>query len=167
MAAGPTFEPLATTTLGSAQASISFTSIPATYTDLRLVWVGSMNNNGEVWMRFNNDSATNYSFTDLVGTGSAAASSRQTSIAQANLAFYYSVGTGKAMATADVFSYAGSTYKTALCSLANDLNGSGSVEVFVNLWRSTAAINRLDVIAYTGNTFSTGTTATLYGIKSA
>ena len=34
-----TYEPIATTTLGSAATNITFSSIPATYTDLRLVLV--------------------------------------------------------------------------------------------------------------------------------
>ena len=62
--------------------------------------------------------------------------------------------------------YAGSTYKTMLTMDSNDLNGSGSVETTVGLWRSTAAINTITLSA-NADTFAAGTTATLYGIKAA
>ncbi len=74
-----TYEPIATTTLGSAAATITFSTIPATYTDLRVVWVGTVTVADSAGMRFNSDSGTNYSRTVLQGDGSAASSNRSTS----------------------------------------------------------------------------------------
>jgi hypothetical protein len=70
MAAGATYEPIATTTLGTATSSFTFSSIPATYTDLRLVigWVSGTNPR----IRFNSDTATSYSQTAMYGDGTAA-----------------------------------------------------------------------------------------------
>jgi hypothetical protein len=68
--------------------------------------------------------------------------------------------------TLDIFSYAGSTFKTTLYTASGDKNGSGAVERGVALYRSTSAINRVDLFGWTGN-LATGTTATLYGIKNA
>ena len=67
-----TYEPIATTTLGSAASSITFSSIPATYTDLRLVLVHTPSaSTGNAQMQFNSDTATNYSYTyrQRIGSG--------------------------------------------------------------------------------------------------
>ena len=163
-----TYEPIATTTLGSAASSITFSSISSAYTDLRLVIVPtSSTGNMNGWLRFNSDTGTNYSITDLTGNGSAAASGRATS--QTKFDFHYntgSIGTTPTLFEIDIFSYAGSTYKTLLCKNSNDRNGSGSVAAIVGLWRSTSAINAVSFTA-NGDTFAVGTTATLYGIKAA
>jgi hypothetical protein len=162
-----TYEPIATTTLGTA-GQITFTSIPATYTDLRIVLVSlSVNNGANVQFRFNADTGTNYSTTYVRGNGSVATSTRFTSQPYG----YFSddsSSTNPAFATLDIFSYAGSTNKTALGTFQNDNNGSGTVYSTVNLWRSTAAITSVSLSPSNfGNNFQTGTTATLYGIKNA
>lgn len=163
-----TYEPIATTTLGSAASSITFNSIPGTYTDLRLVIVSlNSSNNQDGKLTFNNDTATNYSTTHLYGDGSSAGTYRETTVAYMTI-FSLSniVSSGASMAQVDIFNYAGSTNKTALIQTANDKNGSGSVARSVGLWRSTSAITRLDLALTAGN-YNSGTTATLYGIKAA
>ena len=55
------------------------------------------------------------------------------------------------------------TYKTALSRSNNANTGTDAI---VGLWRSTAAINSI-VVLISGNQFATGSTFTLYGIKSA
>jgi hypothetical protein len=162
-----TFEPIATTTLGSAASSVSFTSIPGTYTDLRIVCVGSSNANGQWYARFNNLSTTLYSFTNIRGNGSIADSAK--SADDVSLFFNYSntYSTAQpAMITMDIFSYAGSTNKTSLLTYNGDRNGSGMAERTVGLWRSTAAITRVDIFSGSGS-FTSGFTATLYGILKA
>jgi hypothetical protein len=76
------------------------------------------------------------------------------------------LGTGMCLVALDIFSYAGSTLKSSLSNSSEDKNGSGSVRAAVHLWRSTAAINRLDLFVF-GAQFNVGTTVTLYGIKAA
>ena len=153
---------IATTTLGSAASTITFSSIPATYTDLRLVLVGTGSSSGvNVNLRLNNDSGTNYSQTSLVGNGSAASSYRSTSASQFSDSQTYFDATVK-MKTFDIMSYAGSTNKTVLFSGYGDMNGSGAVESNVGLYRSTSVINRIDLSVVIS--FLAGTTATLYGI---
>lgn len=163
-----TYEPIATTTLGSAAATITFNSIPATYTDLRLVIVSlNSSNNQDGKLTFNNNTATNYSTTHLYGDGTSAGSYSETTMAYMTI-FSLSniVSSGASMAQIDIFNYAGSANKTALIQTANDKNGSGSVARSVGLWRSTSAITRLDLALTAGN-YNSGTTATLYGIKAA
>jgi hypothetical protein len=164
-----TYEPIATTTLGSAASSITFSTIPGTYTDLRVILVatGDASAAGQaVLTRFNSDTGSNYSVTRLSGSGSAATSGRFTNIASIYTSFDGLSTTVPTFQQIDIFSYAGSTYKTCLISNNEDKNGSGYVEARVGLWRSTSAITTVAVIANSGN-FATGTVATLYGILKA
>jgi len=161
-----TYEPIATTTLGSAAASITFSSIAATYTDLRVVLVCTTSAATNIRLRFNNDSSTLYSITTLYADGITASSDARGTLD----ALSWTVGGGSSttipqLYAADIFSYAGSTNKTSLLERSEDKSG-GSLARIVGLYRSTSAINRLDLLAI-GQTFSIGTTATLYGIKNA
>jgi hypothetical protein len=162
-----TYEPIATTTLGSAASSIDFTSIPNTYTDLRLVLIGRTVSTTLVNLRFNSDTATNYSGTMITGNGSAAASERQNTVSRIVLPITSEDwGTSIKTVSLDIFSYAGSTNKTLLSTHSGDTNGAGYVVRGVHLWRNTAAITSINLIGATAN-WDTGTTATLYGILKA
>jgi hypothetical protein len=162
-----TYEPIATQTLGSAAASITFSSIPSTYTDLRLTFVGLGDTAGSVPLRFNSDSGANYSNTYLQGNGTAAASATSTDNADINIAGVNTVlrTTNPLFIDVNVFSYAGSTFKTLLSRASGDNNGNGGTLSVVGLWRSTSAINTITIFAPVN--FSSGATATLYGIKNA
>ena len=155
---------IATTTLGSAASTITFNSIPATYTNLRLVLVCKMTANAGVYVRFNNDNTSTYSWVGLYGDGTSAASYRATDTA----GFAFGPAAFRSnewgMGTFDVFSYTGSTYKTSLVNQSNDSNGAGYSSSIVSLWPITSAITRIDLINQAATTFAAGTTATLYGI---
>jgi hypothetical protein len=162
-----TYEPIATTTLGSAASSITFSSISAAYTDLRLVLVSTSNSgNLNTRARFNSDTGTNYSYTQLYADGTGAYSGRSSNVAYAPLDEDATSTTPPVMLTVDFFNYAGSTNKTYLQTMQMDKNGSGSVVRQVGLWRNTAAINTILIYTSTSN-FAVGTTATLYGILRA
>jgi len=163
-----TYEPIATTTLGSAASTITFSSIPATYTDLKIVWVykDAGTSNETAWLRFNSDTGSNYSRTTLRGDGSAASSTRNTNSTAIFVTAGNSDSTIDQMLTVDVFNYAGSTYKTALIDSVQDENGSGWVSRIVGLWRNTSAITTIDLFL-NGTNMAAGTTATLYGILKA
>lgn len=164
-----TYDKIATTTLGSAAASITFSSIAASWTDLRLVMTATSSTNTITELQFNGDTGTSYSYTVLYGDGTSAYSSKSTNN---NFIYTYATaspggGTIPAFYTIDIFSYAGSTYKTALLTGSGDYNVSGGrVTNVVGLWRDTSAITSVTVLPNSG-TYSTGTTATLYGIKAA
>jgi hypothetical protein len=165
-----TYEPIATTTLGSAAASITLSSIPATYTDLRLVIVARGTTADNCSIQFNNDTGTNYSETGLQGNGTAAASWRRTNVAYIRLTNAAGLPTAAntfLMNTYDIFNYAGSTYKTVLGVNSNDQNGSGDSGRLAGLWRSTSAITSIKIFTNFGADFTIGTTATLYGILKA
>jgi len=167
-----TYEPIATTTLGSNAANITFSSITSAYTDLRIVLVvkGDSSTNADLQVQFNSDTGSNYSYTALYANGSSVTSYRgstQTSIIAASIVFpNLSRGDYRGFATVDIFSYAGSTNKTLLGTGSNDQAGAGFVSRQVGLWRSTSAINSIKLYPASG-TFATGDTATIYGILKA
>ena len=166
-----TYDSIATTTLGSAS-SITFSSIPSSYTDLRLTFVG-VASSGTTTKRiqFNADTSTastNYSTTIVLGNGTSPISNRYTNEFGIRLASNQVADslTIPVFIAVDIFSYNGSTNKTVLSMEASDQNGAGYVQANVGLWRSTAAITSLTLMI-NANTFAAGATATLYGIKSA
>lgn len=163
-----TYDPIATTTLGSAAASITFSSIAATYTDLILVATGVTTDNAvAIFLRFNSDTSSVYSQTRVGGDGSTASSGQNTALSFLSATgFSGSSSTIPSTRTINVFSYAGSTFKTTLGFVSEDKNGSGAVTNAVGLWRNTAAITSISLTPSSGN-LATGYTATLYGVKNA
>jgi archaellum component FlaF (FlaF/FlaG flagellin family) len=163
-----TYEPIATTTLGSAASSITFSSIPGTYTDLRLTLVATSVGTSDynIQITFNSDTGTNYSKTSLQGNGTAASSSANTNVSYLYPMEGEGVTTTPSFYALDIFSYAGSTNKSCLIEQNIDLNGSGRVFRSVGLWRSTSAITTISLLL-SGSNFATGTRATLYGILRA
>ena len=167
-----TYIPLYTTTLASA-GTVTFSSIPSTYTDLVLVISNAVSiatNTPGACISFNSDTASNYSSTHLEGTGTSALSNRQTS--QSNINSGYNIGlssssTQPATIIINIMNYANTTtYKTILSRNAQTAGTAPGTGATVGLWRSTAAINSMAITAQTGN-FAIGTTFSLYGVASA
>ena len=158
-----TYEPISTTTLGAGATSVTFSSIPSTYTDLVLI-VNDTNGTGadSLNLRFNGDTGTNYSSTRIQGDGSSAQSNRNTNATSMNIGF-----TSNTLSTSiiQIMNYANTT--TNKTALGRGNNAGVEVSAKVGLWRSTAAINSIVVITGGGYTFQTGSTFTLYGIKAA
>jgi hypothetical protein len=167
-----TYEPIASTTLGSATATISFTSIPSTYTDLVVVlFTGTTHGDNEVMqLTFNSDTGSNYSMTRLYGNGSSAVSDRFSSQTYIDAGFMPQANPG--ICIINVMSYANtSVNKTCLISAEtiNSTNTSANRRIVireVGLWRSTSAITSMTFDFASGN-FQSGSTAALYGIKAA
>ena len=165
--ATPTYEPIATTTLASAAASYTFGSISGSYTDLVLVMNSIADSTAfHIYARYNSDSVPNYSQTFVYGTGASAASARETSQAQARFTFGAAVRTTSPTTTIVNFeNYSNtSTFKTAV---ARNSRASDGVEAVVSLWRSTSAINSIQIFNSASANFAIGSTFTLYGIKAA
>jgi len=167
-----TYTPIATQTLGSNATSVTFSSIPSTYTDLVLISSCAVTGGASsVYFRFNGDTATNYSNTYLYGNGSTAGSGRGSNATYGISAYFAtpSATLGGSVNILNVMNYANTTtYKTTI----GRANANGSTypgaETMVNLWRSTAAINSIALLfSGAGPEFITGSTFTLYGIKAA
>ncbi len=166
-----TYDPIATFTLTGPNDQITFSSIPGTYTDLRVVFVGRMNTTASVFNFFvNGDTTSLYSNTFLTGDGTTASSNRVQNVkywgpsSSATLS-----ATIPALVTIDVFNYAStSVNKAGLVTGSYDQNGSGITSVAVSLYRSTNAITSVTIGNSGFNNFATGaTTVTLYGILRA
>ena len=170
-----TYVALDKVTVGTATSSITFSSIPQGYTDLVLVLSAATTHTLSTFpmVQFNGDTATNYSVTELYGTGSAAGSARDTNTSSGWIGFDIAMSTtvGEHTTIANFMNYSNTTtYKTWLsranrASSALDYQGTDAV---VGLWRSTAAITSITVKNRRGGVdynFAVGTTASLYGIK--
>jgi len=163
-----TYEPIATQTLGSVATDITFSSIASSWTDLRISLTGTLVSLNQPFLRFNGDTATNYSSTNVSGNGTSAASSRATGANRMYFALPANTSdTIPSFYAIDIFSYAGSTNKTCLINCSLDENGSGFTLSSVGLWRSTSAITSVTLSSNATNNWKAGTTATLYGIKNA
>jgi hypothetical protein len=168
MAAGSTYEPIATNTLGSNTASYTFTSIPSTYTDLILVVNGQVSSNVTVACQVNGDTATNYSTTELFGDATAVSCFTNSNNAQIGImGIGAQINSGSQwVSTLHFQNYSNSTtYKSVLGRTSATATG---VNAIVGLWRSTSAITSIKILGYANASgFTTGTTFTLYGIAAA
>jgi hypothetical protein len=159
-----TYTPIATASGTGSSGSVTFSSISATYTDLIVIVSGSLVSGGDAGLelRFNSDSGNNYSGTVLDGNGTSASSSRQSNVGACNSGLISSNVIGTSIM--QVMNYANTTtFKTVL--------GRGNISnlllrATVYLWRNSGAINAVEVRCAAGN-FTTSTTITLYGVKSA
>jgi hypothetical protein len=156
-----TYQPIATQTLGSATASITFSSIPNTYTDLVLV-VNAKAQSSDIYPQYKLNTSSTLSRTYYYGDGSTATSGRSSD--------NYIVGTNQVFASGFLYNqivnfmnYANTTtYKTVI---TRSNNSSRAAEALVSTWRSTAAITTIEY--YASGNFDVGSTFTLYGIKAA
>lgn len=150
--------------------SIDFQNIPATYTDLIvLLSIRSGSSSGGLYLQFNNDTGSNYSWRRLVGSGSAVSSSSSSAtteivIGRINASTY----TASVFASNSIYipNYTSSNYKSVSGDSVEENNATAaSQDLNAGLWSSSAVINRVTFTA-PGN-FAQYSTAVLYGIKSS
>lgn len=166
-----TFVKIASVTVGSGgAATIDFTSIPSTYTDLQLVFTArnTAASNAFTQLTFNGNTSS-YSYRGLYGNGSAASSF------SASAAYIYVGDMDLSTYTANTFSsesiyvpnYAGSSNKSVSIDSVNENNATAAAAYLVaGLWSNSAAINRITLTPGGGN-YAQYSTATLYGIKNS
>ena len=156
--------------LSSSAASITFSSIPATYTDL-VVKISTRVNYAttdiEGYLSINGTS-TNYSYTLLAGSGATASSTRASTYVP-----YVDDGanaTSNTFASGEIYipSYAVSQNKPISVSSAAENNITSNVYQYVvaGLWRNTAAITSLTFTPFSGS-YVSGSSFYLYGISNA
>ena len=155
-----TYEKIATTTLGSASATVTFSTISGSYTDLRIIYATTASADAGNYIRFNSDSGSNYSRTNLYGNGSSAGSNRDTN--STGIFGPFTMSSAITSNTIDIMNYSNATtYKTCLVRAGAANN---STLATVGLWRSTSAITSVSITC-DGANFASGSTFTLYGIK--
>jgi hypothetical protein len=159
-----TYSLIASNVLGSAQANVTFSSIPGTFTDLIIVYVATASTgNPDMTAQINGDTATNYSATRLTGNGTAASSARYSTQSFCRFdEFAAATTTAATTGIVSVMDYSNATTYKTLISRSNQ--AALGVEAFVNLWRSTAAITSL-AFAFTSGNIAAGSTFKLYGIQ--
>jgi hypothetical protein len=156
-----------TKTLGTAAASVEFTSIPATYTDILLkISLRQSSNNGNPYTPITfalNSSASNKTSSYLLGEGTGRSGPLYTE-------FY--LWTPSSLATADTFSngelyihnYSGSTNKSIQIDNVTENNAAANMIAFGGgLWSNTSAVTGVSFTALAGN-FVVGSMVSLYGI---
>lgn len=169
-----TFELIASTTVGSGgAASIDFTSIPSTFTDLMLVTSCRSNRAAaaaDLRFRLNGNTSSIYSYRQLYGFSGGAGSDTTTTT------FAVIGQTPAASSTASTFdnssvyipNYAGSTNKSYSIDNAWENNSASAwqLNLFAGLFASTTAVSSISVYISTGS-FVEHSTAYLYGVSNA
>lgn len=162
--------------LGSSAASVSFASIPGTYTALLLIGQTrtdrASNAVDNVNFQFNADSGSNMLAKTLTGNG-ATVSVAPTAAAQKLSAS--SLATA-ATATTNAFAswemiipdYCGSNDKAIHIRNTHETNATTAFTTMISaVWRNAAAVTQIDITPVNGTNFVSGSTFHLYGITKA
>jgi hypothetical protein len=163
------YESIATAT-PSGTGTVTFSSIPSTYTSLQIRFSLLTDSSGwSCYLRFNGDTGSNYVYHYIAGTGSVVQAAGVTANTRIDFASLNS-GSNTSFPTVgiiDIHDYASTTKNKVIRDFAGiDKNGSGDVNLISGLWLNTAAITSVSLIVPVAS-FSTGTTFSLYGIKGA
>ena len=168
-----TYIKIASNTVGSGGvASVTFSSIPATYTDL-ILKVSSRNSGGtnNYAMRFNGSSASEYKDIGIYGNGSSASSaSNPTSGAGVYGVVNQGTFTTNAFDTNEIYipNYRSSSFKVMSIDQAQESNAAGMFMILnAGAWANTSAITSITLTPLSGNNYVQYSTFTLYGISNA
>ena len=165
--AGPTYTKIASQTLSGASATVTFSNLPQSYTDLVIVCAAKGASAESMRMQFNSDTATNYSTTNLFANlfGSPEVDSTRYTSESSIRAGYVQNGldtTNFLHCTIQIQGYANNTtYKSVLARSAKAIN------VTNGLWRSASAITSVALFPASSANFASGSTFSLYGIAAA
>jgi hypothetical protein len=162
------YESIATTTVGAGgSSSVSFSSIPSTYKHLQIRVIAQNSVSGDYdWsIRFNSDTASNYSKHQLFGDGTSAYATGTASTAQIPGGFMRNANWGNGVV--DILDYANtSKNKTVRLLTGSDGNGDGIVGLRSGYWNSTSAVSSIQIIPTSGGSgFAQYSSFALYGIK--
>lgn len=160
------YESIATATGNGSSGTITFSSIPSTYSHLQIRLQVIASGGGGQALRLNGDTGSNYTRHYYGGNGSstfASGSASQTSIFVGD----DSGSTYLSTMIIDIIDYASTTKnKTVRSFFGRDANGSGSVYLYSGLWVNTSAVTSVSLgQGLFGGIFDSGTVASLYGIK--
>jgi hypothetical protein len=169
-----TYTLISSNVLSSSAASVTFSAIPATYTDLVLRFSarGTGGGGNNIYLdQINGTTTTIYSYTRLSATGTTAASSRATNDTIAiNALMPGSTWTANSFGSFEIYlpNYAGSVNKALEASVASEDNSAGNnyLAAQAGLWRSTSAITSFRLSNPFDNIIS-GSSFYLYGIKNS
>ena len=170
------YESIATVTLSSSQATISFTSIPATYKHLQIRSLSRNTGAGtaysDIKMLFNSDTGANYSIHYVDGTGASVTQAGVGTRSDPRGGLSVDGGTTASIFGAnvtDILDYSNTNkYKTTRTIGGVDINGAGGgSRLESGVWTNTAAITRIDFTDLSGSNFAQYSSFALYGIEGA
>jgi len=170
-----TYQLISSNVLSSSAASVTFSSIPATYTDL-VIRMSTRSDKAswlqEVYFRFNADSTTKYSYTALIGTSSAASSTRVSNDTSATGSVTVAASsTASTFASTELYlpSYLASQNKPLSIIDAPEMNNTANfqMEALASLYRSTTAISSIEIGLVGAGNYVSGSSFYLYGISNA
>ena len=157
-------------TVGSGgAASIEFTSIPSTYTDLKLVCSLRGSTGNVDTALFLNGSTSGYTWLSLYGYGSGAASVSGSTTASSSVLVNASTYTANTFGNAEIYfpNYASSNYKSSSMDTVIETNATVAyMAIKTNLWSNSAAITSIKLQPDSGS-FVEFSSAYLYGIKNS
>ena len=161
------YESISTVTVSSTVSDITFSSIPSTYKHLQIRGIVKLSQSGEMDLQFNSDTAANYSYHRIYGSGSSVVAEAGVSTSQATVGYYVSGTSIYNGFVIDILDYANTNkYKTIKSLNGTDTNGGGLILFDSSSWRSTAAITSIKFfskdISRDLNQYSS---FALYGIK--
>lgn len=164
-----TYEPIATYTVTGSNllgtTGVTFSSIPQTYTDLVLVYTGSLTASSISQVQVNGNTALAYSTTVIGGNGTSSASTRLSGAAQSWLSAYAHQNGTQGNIIINFFNYSNTTTNKTMSFRTN--NAAVGTDLGINLVRNTAAITSIKVYLDRAEYYVIGSTFTLYGIKAA
>ena len=163
------FESIATATGTGSSGTITFSSIPSTYTHLQVRWVARASVGGAIYINLNGDGGSNYSAHNLNGDGANAGAQAQSAASNPLIIRNGGISTTSSITTAGIFDLLDYTStnkgKTWRNLGGQDLNGSGLIELASGAWyASPAAVTSISFI-HNGGNFTTDSKFALYGIK--
>ena len=167
-----TYELIASNTLTTSAASVTFSSIPATYTDLVLRWSARCDTTTENVDIQLNAATTNYSLTYLDGYGSSGTASGRLTTGLVGIRVYgmtNSNNTANTFGSAEFYlpNYANSTNKPNSTFAVTETNGTVAlIQAVAGLRSNTDAVSSLKLATGSGN-FVSGSSFFLYGIKNS
>lgn len=157
---------IASSTLGSAATTITFSGVPSTYNSLRIILRGACASQAFPVIRFNGDTGTNYTYMSYEGVGTSIYTFRGTGNDYAYLTGGNLDWDNSKISTIkiDILGYKNTSVRTNIVALNGaDRNGAGGVSVTTNVWANTSTVTSIELGAR-GVNFLAGTTASLYGL---
>lgn len=161
----PTYTPLYSTTLAASAASVEIPNIPQTYRDLVITIAGTTTGNANLLVRFNGDSAGNYSDVTMRGDGSSPYSNTDSAAAGIQITTQSTFSTAQGNVLISVMDYSATDKHKSVLARGN--NAGLGVDAAAGRWASTSTITSVMFYLSNANSFATGTTLALYGIASA
>ena len=171
-----TYTLISSNVLGSSAASVTFSSIPSTYTDLVLrisSRQATANTTDEMVIKYNGIATTTYSSTTLNGQGSTTYLFRAS-----NGTYFGDLGVSQGNSTtASTFgsieiyipnyTVAANIQSSGMSAIENNSATANWVGTTAGLWRNNGPVSSISMTAGSSSTFNSGSSFYLYGIKNS